>query len=260
VTVARAAAQARKAPPREAAALPGLSIVLPCRDEASNVAHAITAATRAAGTTSRAWEVIVVDDGSTDETAAIAAQHAAIEPRVRLVAHPCNRGYGAALRTGLRAASMPWILLTDADLQFDLGELAAFVGIADEADLVVGRRAPRCDPLGRRINGRLWNLLVRRLFQLPVHDVDCAFKLLRAELVADTPFASDGAMLSTELLVRARAAGARVRELEVRHLPRRDGRQSGADLPVVARAVRELARLTPELRALSRGARARGRA
>jgi 4-amino-4-deoxy-L-arabinose transferase-like glycosyltransferase len=244
--------------PSAAAPLAGVSIVLPCFDEAGNVAEAIRAASAAAAECAQDYEVVVVDDGSRDATGDVARAFAAADPRVRVVVHERNRGYGEALRSGLAAARMPWVLLTDADLQFDLGQLAELVPLTREADLVVGRRAPRCDPLVRRLNATLWNGLVRRLFQLPVRDVDCAFKLVRAELVHGIVLRSRGAMVSTELVVRAVAAGARVREVDVRHRPRLAGHQSGASPRVVVRAFRELGGLYGELRALS-SARPRGR-
>jgi 4-amino-4-deoxy-L-arabinose transferase-like glycosyltransferase len=233
--------------------LPGVSVVLPCFDEAENVAEAIRAAIEAGAASAERCEIVVVDDGSSDGTGRIAAACAAADPRVRIVAHERNRGYGEALRSGLQAASMPWILLTDADLQFDLGQLAELVPLTAEADLIVGRRVQRRDPAIRRLNAGLWNRLVRSRFRLPVRDVDCAFKLVRAEYVRDVELRARGALISTELVVRAVAAGARVRELGVRHLPRTAGEQSGANPRVVARAFRELVQMHGELRTLAVG-------
>jgi glycosyltransferase involved in cell wall biosynthesis len=234
-------------------ALEGLSIILPCFNEAANVARAIEHAAGAAEATSRAYEIIVVDDGSADDTAEVAAQFARRDERVRLHVHTTNRGYGAALRTGIRAARMPWILLTDADLQFDLRELQDFLPYANDADLLIGWRILRQDPVARRINAAAWNWLVRRVFQVPVRDVDCAFKLARRERLQSIELASSGAMISTELLVKCVAAGARLRELGVHHRPRVAGAPTGAKPRVVLTAFRELAELR---RALGRQAAA----
>ena len=220
--------------------LPGVSIVLPCFDEEDNVAEAVRASALAGRRAAQAHEVIVVDDGSGDRTREIALRLAEQDPAVRVVVHPSNLGYGAALRSGIAAASMPWILLTDADLQFDLTQLEDFLPFAGDHDLVVGRRAARMDPLGRRVAAALWNRLVDLVFDLPVRDVDCAFKLVRAKLVKDMALSTSGAMISTELIVRCLAEGARLKELDVRHRPRVAGRQSGTDPRVVARAFREL--------------------
>ena len=227
--------------------LPGLTVVLPCFNEADNVAQAIHEATWAAVWSADEYQIIVVDDGSTDGTARIAAEVARSVPHVRVIEHDQNRGYGAALVSGLRAARMPWVLLTDSDLQFDLDQLADFVPLTPEADLVVGWRIARRDPLHRRVNAAAWNWLVRHTLDVRVRDVDCAFKLIRREAVEGLPLTSSGAMISTELLVRARADGARIRELGVEHRPRLAGEQSGANARVVLRAFRELRQLRREL-------------
>jgi glycosyltransferase involved in cell wall biosynthesis len=233
--------------PAAARRLPGLTVVLPCFNEAPNVERAVLEAAEAAERNAVAHQIVVVDDGSTDDTASIAHRIARSTPNVLVVEHGENRGYGAALVSGLRAARMPWVLLTDGDLQFDLAQLEAFVPLAAEADLVAGRRIDRRDPLHRRANAAAWNWLVRLTFDVPLRDVDCAFKLIRRDVVDDLALTSSGAMISTELLVRAQANGARIRELGVEHRPRVAGEQSGADPRVVARAFRELLALRREL-------------
>jgi glycosyltransferase involved in cell wall biosynthesis len=235
---------------RAADTLAGLTIVLPCFNEAENVADAIRYATTAAERCARAHEIVVVDDGSSDATAAIAARFASRDRRVRLVVHSANQGYGDALRSGIAAAQMPWVLLTDADLQFDLDELEDFLPCAARADLVVGWRILRRDPVHRRVNAAAWNWLVRRAFALPVRDVDCAFKLIRRDLLERCDLRATGAMISTELLVQCLAAGGRLEQLGVHHRARVAGRQSGASPRVVARAFRELAALHRSLRAV----------
>jgi glycosyltransferase involved in cell wall biosynthesis len=227
--------------------LTSLSIVLPCHDEEENVAASIREATAAATAAAADHEILVVDDGSSDATRAIAERAAARDPRVRVLVHDKNRGYGAALRTGIAAARGDWILLTDADLQFDLSQLEHFVEPARDHDLVIGYRLVRMDPLMRRANAYAWNRLVGRVFDLDVRDVDCAFKLIRGDLARGLPLTADGAMISTELVARARLAGARIVEFGVRHRPRLAGTQSGADAVVVLGAFRELRRLRGEL-------------
>ncbi len=230
-----------------ARSLPGLSVVLPCYNEALNVAQAILAAATAAAAASERYEVIVVDDGSSDETATIAASFADAGLPVRVVVHARNRGYGQALRSGIDAARMPWILMTDADLQFDLHEIQDFLPHTADADFLMGWRMQRKDPIGRRANAAAWNWLVRRVFRLQVRDVDCAFKLIRRDILEGVELTSTGAMISTELLVKCLARGARLKELGVHHHPRVAGEQSGANPRVVARAFRELATLWQSL-------------
>jgi len=227
--------------------LTSISVVLPCHNEEDNVAEAIRQAAAAAAAAADRFEILVVDDGSTDDTRAIAAIASFRDPRVRVLAHDTNRGYGAALRTGIAGARCDWILLTDADLQFDLEELERFVEPARTHDIVVGYRLVRMDPLMRRVNAYAWNRLVGRVFDLDVRDVDCAFKLIRTDLAQRLPLTADGAMISTELLARARLGGASIVELGVRHRPRVAGEQSGADPAVVLGAFRELRRIHAEL-------------
>lgn len=220
--------------------LDGVTILLPCFNEIGNVAAAVAEARAAATDAAAAHEIIVIDDGSTDGTGAAARALAAADPRVRVVAHERNRGYGAALRTGIDAARMPWILLTDADLQFDLMQLTEVSALAGDVDLIIGRRTPRRDPLYRRVYGHTWNWLVRRALELPVRDVDCAFKLGRADLLQSLELRSAGAMISPELVYRSLGRGARLVEVDVAHRPRRSGAQSGANPRVILRALSEL--------------------
>jgi hypothetical protein len=136
---------------------------------------------------------------------------------------------------------MPWVFLTDADRQFDLGQLDEFVPFTASHDAIVGHRVHRADPFRRRAAARAWNVLVGHLFSLPVRDVDCAFKLIRRDLLQSIDLTADGAMVSTELMVRLIRAGARIEELDVLHKRRTAGRQSGLSPRVVVRAFRELA-------------------
>jgi glycosyltransferase involved in cell wall biosynthesis len=233
--------------------LPGISIVLPCLDEEDNLVEAVAAAGLAGRRAADEHEVIVVDDGSSDRTRDIALELAAADPAVRVVVHESNLGYGAALRSGIAAASEPWILLTDADLQFDLTQIEDFLPFTDEHDLLLGWRVTRMDPLGRRIAAGAWNWLVDAVFGLPVRDVDCAFKLVRADLVKGMPLTSSGAMISTELVVRCLAQGARLEQVGVRHRPRLAGHQSGTSPRVVARAFRELVSARRQIGTLRHG-------
>jgi glycosyltransferase involved in cell wall biosynthesis len=169
------------------------------------------------------WEIIVVDDGSTDETDALLARMNECDARVRTVRHPVNRGYGAALRTGIEAATLDWIFFTDADGQFDLWELRELLPFTADADLVIGYRMPRRDPPARIVVSRVYNLMMRALFRLTVRDIDCSFKLGRSDVLKPVKLHSDTGLAETELLLGALHAGARLVERRVRHLPRSHG-------------------------------------
>src|SRR4051812_6244729 len=220
--------------------LPGVAILLPCFNEIGNISAAVAEARMAAASAADDYEIIVVDDGSTDGTGEAAHSLAAADPHVQVLAHERNRGYGAALRTGIAAARLPWLLLTDADLQFDLMQLTDVTRLTATYDLILGRRTPRRDPLYRRVYGHTWNWLVRRALELPVRDVDCAFKLARTALLQSLELRSTGAMISPELVARSLAVGVRLVEVDVAHRPRRSGEQSGASPRVILRALSEL--------------------
>jgi glycosyltransferase involved in cell wall biosynthesis len=224
-------------------------------DEEENVGPLLRSALALAPRLSAEFELIVVDDGSRDRSAAVVAAIARDDPRVRLLRHPRNRGYGAALRSGLRAATGDFVFFTDADLQFDLREIENLLAHTGEFDIVAGYRAPRRDPWRRRTLAWGWNHLVRALFGLRVRDIDCAFKVFRRPVLEALPIASLGAFVNTELLLRARRAGFRIREVPVTHHPRVAGRAKGASPRVVGRALVELATLYRELK---RPARASG--
>jgi glycosyltransferase involved in cell wall biosynthesis len=220
--------------------LDGLTIVLPCFDEAENLPDAVRYATDAAERCAVKHEIVIVDDGSTDDTVAVAGRLAAQDARVRLVVHAENRGYGQALRSGIAAARLEWVLLLDADLQFDVGELADFVPATPFADLVLGRRILAQGPAGRRLESALWNRFVRAAFELPVRDVDCGFRLVRRELADRLDLRAGGALVGAELLVKSRAAGARIAEIPVHHRMRVAGRQTGIGPRLNARTLHEL--------------------
>jgi glycosyltransferase involved in cell wall biosynthesis len=237
-----------------------LTIVLPALNEEANIERAVATATDVASRHCTDHEVIVVDDGSTDATAAIVEKLAAADPRVRLIKHETNKGYGGALLSGFFAARMDLVFFTDSDNQFDLDELAVLIDLIQSVDVVAGYRIKRRDPFFRRVNARAWNYLVRALFYVPVRDIDCAFKLFRREVFDGLELHSVGAMVNTELMVKLGRSGYRVVEVGVSHFPRTAGKPQGASIKVIIRAFSELRRMhsqlsTMELSHLPAGAR-----
>ena len=223
-------------------------------DEEQNVGPLLASALALAPKLCDDFELIVVDDGSRDRSAEVVREVQRRDPRVRLLRHPENRGYGAALRSGLRAARGDLVFFSDADLQFDLREIEHLLAHVEEFDIVAGYRAPRRDSRGRRALAWGWGTLVRALFGLRVRDIDCAFKVFRRPVLDALPIASIGAFVNTELLARAQRAGFRIREVPVTHHPRVAGRAKGASPRVVLRALLELLTLYRELTRPTRGA------
>jgi glycosyltransferase involved in cell wall biosynthesis len=221
-----------------------LSISFPAYNEAENIGVAIEDAVRVASRLTDDFEVIVVDDGSADRTAEVVRAFSTRYPQVRLIEHEVNQGYGAAVYDGLVAGVKDWAFFTDSDLQFVMDDLARLWELRKEGDLIIGYRAPRRDSFIRKLNGFGWTWLTNVLFGYVSRDVDCAFKLMRREVVDEVAprVASRGATLSAEFLVRAKAQGYPIREVPVQHRPRVAGSQTGAKLHVILRAFREMFR------------------
>jgi glycosyltransferase involved in cell wall biosynthesis len=227
-----------------------VSIVLPAYNEEQNIEQAVAEVTATAERLFVEHEVIVVDDGSSDGTRAVAEALTSRDQRVRVICHGRNRGYGEALRTGFLASRLDYIFFTDADLQFDMAEAEKFLPYVGTVDVIVGYRVNRQDRALRRLIGHAWNMVVRVLFYVPVRDIDCAFKLFDRRVVAGLDIESVGAMVNTELMVKLGRAGASVVEVGVHHRPRRAGEARGANARVIARAILELIRMRRRLAAL----------
>ncbi|MEX2393015.1 MAG: glycosyltransferase family 2 protein [Actinomycetota bacterium] len=229
---------------------PRLSVVLPAHDEEDNITLAIGRVREMGERLCDEYEIVIVDDGSKDATARIVRDLAASDDRIKLIQHETNLGYGEALRTGFRSATKDWVFFTDADNQFDLAEIEAFISWTDRVDVVAGYRIDRQDPFMRRFFAKGWNILVRMLFYVPVRDIDCAFKLFRRSAIDRVDLESIGAMVNTELMVKLARSGASVVEIGVTHLPRTAGKASGARPRVIFKAFSELWHMRSRLRSV----------
>ena len=225
------------------ARLATLSWFFPAHYEEANLDGLVSEALEVLPTLADTFEIIVVDDGSGDATGRMADELTAAHPGiVRAVHHPTNLGYGAALRSGFRAARHDHVAFTDGDRQFrvvDIGRLIDRMAADDRPDVVVGYRIKRADPLVRTLYARAYRLANRIFFGLKVRDVDCACKLFRRESLAGIAVDSGGAFFSAELLIKLHAAGRSIAEVGVPHHPRTAGSATGAKPSVVLRAVRD---------------------
>jgi glycosyltransferase involved in cell wall biosynthesis len=222
---------------------PSITVFFPCYNEQENVTKVTQQALDVLEGLHADYEVIIVNDGSADDTGAVADRIAATHPRVRVVHHPRNLGYGAALQSGFRAATKDLVFHTDGDGQFDLAELPPWLPLMEEYDIVCGYRINRRDNFVRRMNGHLWTKLTCLLFSLRLRDIDCAFKLYQRAVFDNLKMESTGALISTEILARAVRKGYRITERGVHHYPRTAGKPTGGNLKVILRAFRELWRL-----------------
>ncbi len=206
-------------------ALTSLSVILPCFNEAAALPAVLQEAHLLEGYGAE-YEVLVVDDGSADETAAVTGCFAEKNPRIRLLRHERNQGYGAAVRTGLAAASKDLICLMDADGQFRLGDLDKLFSKIDSCDVVTGYRLARRDWAGRRLLGKTGVFLLRVLLGLKVHDPDCGFKLYKRSALQGLTLRSNQLFIHAEMLAQFRRKGVRVEEIAVTHYPRERGNPS----------------------------------
>jgi glycosyltransferase involved in cell wall biosynthesis len=224
----------------------GVSAVLPAYNEEAIIERTVHHVADVLAGLTDSFEIVVVNDGSRDRTAEVLASVQEREPGLplRVVTHPANRGYGAALASGFDAARKDLVFLTDGDKQFDVAELATFLPHVDDAtDLVIGWRRNRADPPLRLLNAWGWKLLVNALFGYTARDIDCAFKLFRRRAWESLTVHARGATFSAEFIVKARRLGFHVVELPVSHFPRTAGSPTGARPDVIMRAFRELFQL-----------------
>ncbi len=216
-----------------------LSLVIPAYNEEAGITEAVLEAEHALPWLVSAYEILVVDDGSSDGTSDRVRELSQQRSRVRLLRHPRNRGYGAALRTGFEAARYERVAFTDADCQFHLEDLIPLLRLTEVYPLAVGYRMDRQDPWLRCFFSWGYNTLVRTLLGTRVRDCDCALKVFRREALQDLLPQATGFFVNTEMLARARRAGLAIGEVGVRHRPRTRG-QSTVSLMQIPRVLRAL--------------------
>jgi glycosyltransferase involved in cell wall biosynthesis len=210
-----------------------LSIVLPAHDEEDNIGIAIEKCLDYSKPRFRAVEVVVVDDGSRDATAARIAERAGRHPEVRAIRFERNRGYGAALTAGFEASRHDLVFFTDSDLQFDVREIDDLIPLLANADAVFGYRVNRFDSATRRLLSWTYNRIVSVLFRVQVRDVDCSFKLFTRPVVDRLNLETADFAIDAEMVARTRRMGARIVEKGVRHYPRTHGHTKvrASDIP-----------------------------
>ncbi len=206
-------------------AAPGLSVFFPAYNDAGTIASMVIQAVAIAGRLTPDFEVLVINDGSSDSTGAIAEELARTYPQVRVIHHPQNRGYGGALRTGFASATKALIAYTDGDAQYDPSELEVLWNrLAADADMVTGYKISRSDPIHRVIIGRVYHYTVKMMFGLRVRDVDCDFRLMRREIFDRVKLERDTGVICLEMMRKIQDAGFRVLEVPVHHYHRTYGR------------------------------------
>ena len=224
-----------------------ISVFFPCYNEQDNIEALVRKAWSVLNNLTDDFEIIIINDGSSDNTKAIADKLSHDLNSVRAIHHTQNTGYGGALQSGFKNASKELVFYTDGDGQFDIAELKDILPLIDQCDIVSCYRTNRQDRLLRKINAWAWNRLVCFLFKLKIKDIDCAFKLYKRKIFDDIIILSTGALVDTEILARAAAKGYTIKQTGVRHYPRTAGKSTGANPLVIARAFKELIKLRKKI-------------
>lgn len=219
-----------------------LSIFFPFWNEEENIERVVEAAIPIAERYAHKWEILMIDDGSKDKTLEKARRLVDKHKNLRAISHTPNIGYGAALREGFLNSKYNIIVFADGDGQFDFSEIYKFVDEIEDADMVIGFRKKRRDhKIFKRL--LLMNLLKiwdSVLFHFNFKDIDCGFKMFkRSALESLGPLKAEGAMITTEILAKATKRKLKIKQVGVEHYLRQYGEQTGANFPVIVRAVLE---------------------
>lgn len=226
-----------------------LSIFFPAYYDELNISKVTEGALKVIGELGiRDYEIIIINDGSPDNTGVVADGLAARHDRVRVIHHEKNMGYGAALAAGFKAASKEFVFYTDGDNQFDMDELKKFVALLPYSDIVSGFRVDKQYSAYRKFTSFVYNLILRVLFGIQDRDVDCAFKVYPTKLFSEIEIESRNAFIDAEIAIKARMLGYRATEVGVTHLPRLDGISTGARPSVIFRTLGEIYRMHRQFR------------
>ncbi|HMV48268.1 MAG TPA: glycosyltransferase family 2 protein [Blastocatellia bacterium] len=223
---------------------PSVSVFFPAYNDEGSIAELIEKAFALLPQFTADYEVIVVNDGSSDGTAALLDDLARTQPRLRVVHHPRNRGYGGALRSGFEHAVKDLVFYTDGDGQYDVDELTKLMPLMNaDVDVVNGYKIKRSDARRRIVLGGIYKFLARLLFGLPIRDVDCDFRLMRREMIQSIELTSTSGVVCTEMIYKLRRVGCRFTETPVHHYPRLHGQSQFFTLRRVARTGYDFFRL-----------------
>ena len=235
-------------------AVDSVSAFFPCYNDEATIGRMVETAARSLDNVGADAEIIVVNDGSSDGSEIVLKKLTETEPRLRVVTHEHNRGYGGALLSGFGSATKQWVFYTDGDGQFDPAELELLIAKAgDGVDVVQGYKLNRADNLARRAIGRIYHRFVSFMFGLHVRDTDCDFRLVRRSMLERVRLEKTTGVICVELVRSLQDAGARFVEVGVHHYPRTHGRSQFFKPSSVIRTLWDLAKLWVQLVVLRRG-------
>ncbi len=223
----------------------GLSVFFPCINEEGNIEDIVRKTEQVLKRLKLKYEIIIVDDGSTDRTGQIADQMARENSNIRVIHHAQNLGYGEALKSGFYNARYGTVVYTDGDGQFDFSEVTKFLNKIKDSDVIVGYRIKRRDSFIRVLFNKGWKLSLFAFFGLTLKDVDCGFKMVNSEVLEKIPYlqSSRGAMINAELVIKAKKMGFKIDQVGINHYPRLLGKPTGANLRVIIKSYVDLFKL-----------------
>jgi glycosyltransferase involved in cell wall biosynthesis len=223
---------------------PSISAFFPAYNDAGTIASLVVVTDLTLRSLTDDYEIIVINDGSPDHTGEILADLATRYPRLRVVTHPRNRGYGGALRSGFANATKELVFYTDGDAQYDPRELTLLLpALTPDVDMVNGYKIERHDPPERIVIGRTYHQVVNRMFRLRMRDVDCDFRLLRRSMFDRITLHENSGVICVELMTKVHQAGYRIAEVPVHHYHRAVGKSQFFNYRRVARVAKDLLRL-----------------
>ena len=215
-----------------------LSIIMPTYDEEGNLSNTVEPLVELLNNLSITHELLIINDGSTDKSGEIADGLSEKYPSVEVFHHEKNKGYGGAQLTGFKNAKGKYIMLIPSDNQFHLDDLPQYLEEIKNADIVIGYRKNRADPKRRGVVAKIYNFSLRFLFGLKIRDIDWV-KIYKKEFIDSTEIESKSALIDTELVIKAHKKGLKIKEVPCGHLPRIHGVQSGNNIKVLMRELKE---------------------
>jgi glycosyltransferase involved in cell wall biosynthesis len=226
-----------------------LSVFFPAYYDEKNISKVVTKAVEVIESLQiKDYEVTIIEDGSPDNTAKAADELAEKFPKVKVIHHEKNKGYGATLYEGFMSARFDYVFYTDGDNQFDLEELRKFVALVPYSDIVVGYRKKKQYSVYRKVTSFVYNALLRLMFDIDYIDIDCAFKLIKRDLFDKIKIKTKDAFIDAEIMIQANLLGYKSTEIGVKHLPRVDGISTAARPSIIIRTIREILQFRKEIR------------